>query len=181
MQAHVHLAAGYIQFLTDAVSELDDAKDLSIEDRAILRMWNDERKLGPQIAKMAADMGVSERLTELAENQTAMIAKVIEAMAGDLGLTQSQRKELGPALRRQLAKDAGRRRRCRGNCEVSGDEHMRNLGQAGRFRERVREARRLGLWPSHHDHSLEASELRAEATVNGLYEAEGDRWERFIA
>lgn len=103
MMGHVHLAAGYLDFLTEMVNELDEADHTTPEGRAVIRMWLEERKLGPHIAKMAADMGVSERMTALAETQTEQVSRLIEAIADDLGFTAKQKRALGPAVRRQIA------------------------------------------------------------------------------
>lgn len=103
MMGHVHLAAGYLEFLTGMVNELDEADHTTPEGRAVIRMWVEERKLGPHIAKMAADMGVSERMTSLAEAQTEQVSRLIEAIADDLDFTAKQKRALGPAVRRQIA------------------------------------------------------------------------------
>jgi hypothetical protein len=105
MAGNVHLSAGHLMLLTEMVSELDDLE--TPEARAVLRLWTDERKLSAQVAKLAADMGVTERMTQLAEQQTLMVARLIESVAEDIALTDEQKHLLGPAIRRRMAQATG--------------------------------------------------------------------------
>jgi hypothetical protein len=67
------------------------------------RVFAEERERAARIAKLAHEMGVDERLVNLAEHQTALVAQLLEAVADDIELTKEQRQALGPAVRRQLA------------------------------------------------------------------------------
>lgn len=53
-------------------------------------------------SRAAADMGIQERQMQLAEEQTRMVGSLLEAVMDDLKLTKSQRKEVGPSIRRNL-------------------------------------------------------------------------------
>jgi hypothetical protein len=55
-----------------------------------------------KFAKMCADADINERGQLLAEQQTAVVAQVLERVVGSLDLTREQREQLGPAIRREL-------------------------------------------------------------------------------
>ena len=101
MAGVINLQAGDLMALTKAIQDLDD--DTTPEGQALVRLYNQEKERSARITKLAADMGVDERLLELAESQTDLMAQVIEAIADDIKLTIKQKRALGPAVRRQLA------------------------------------------------------------------------------
>lgn len=53
-------------------------------------------------SKMAIDAGILERQTRLAESQAGMVVTLIENVMSELGLTNAQRKRLGPAIRKNM-------------------------------------------------------------------------------
>jgi hypothetical protein len=101
MAGVINLQAGDLFALTTAIQELED--DTTPEGQALVRLYNAEKERSARITKLAADMGVDERLLALAESQTDLMAQVIERIADDIQLTAKQKRALGPAVRRQLA------------------------------------------------------------------------------
>lgn len=96
----LNLQAGDLVTLAGLVREHDDLS--APEAQPILRLYHDEKRLSAQIGKLAADAGVQERLTSLAEDQTALVAQLIEAVAEDIAITPEQKQLLGPSVRRRL-------------------------------------------------------------------------------
>jgi hypothetical protein len=103
MKACVDLTAGSLTWAMRLVAEVGDDEVDEPRGRMRSRVFAEERERAARIAKMAADLGVDERLASLAEHQTAMVAQVFEAVADEIELTKEQRQALGPAVRRQLA------------------------------------------------------------------------------
>jgi hypothetical protein len=103
MKACVDLSAGSLTWAMRLVAEVGDDEVDEPKGRMRSRVFAEERERAARIAKLAHDMGVDERLVNLAEHQTAMVAQLLEAVADDIELTKEQRRALGPAIRRQLA------------------------------------------------------------------------------
>ncbi len=103
MKASVNLTAGALTWAMRLVSEIDDGDVDTPKGKVRSRVFAEERERAARIAKLAADLGVDERMVQLASHQTAMVASILEAVAGELEFTPAQKKELGPAVRRQIA------------------------------------------------------------------------------
>jgi hypothetical protein len=101
MAGVINLQAGDMAALGIAIRELED--DSTPEGQALVRLYTQEKERAARIAKLAHDMGVDERLIVLAEQQTSLVADLIEAIANDIKLTDAQKRALGPAIRRQMA------------------------------------------------------------------------------
>ena len=102
------IAAGEMAYVETKVGELDE-DDIWIEGSEggeYLNKWIRwrDRVMGKvaKIAQAASAMGVSERQVALAEEQTRMMGRLIEAVATRLELTPKQRARLGPAIREEL-------------------------------------------------------------------------------
>lgn len=103
----LHLAAGQLAYCTAQVGGLSEEQMFEMSDAgAVPNRWvrlqlsiMDRIK---QYSRAAADMGINERQMQLAEQQTAMVGTMMEAVMNDLELTPAQRKEVGPAIRRSL-------------------------------------------------------------------------------
>lgn len=101
------LAAGQLAYCTAMVGGLSEEQMFESTDAgAVPNRWvrlqlsiMDRVK---QYSRAAADMGIQERQTQLAELQTEMIGGVLERVMNSLELTRKQRKEVGPAIRREL-------------------------------------------------------------------------------
>jgi hypothetical protein len=103
LAAVLHLAAGQLQWTTIQVGQLDE-KDLIGEYgvHPMVRFQRNQMLDLAKLAKIAHEAGIDERLASLAEEQTHMFAKLIEAVAGEIDLSKEQRAKLGPAVRRHL-------------------------------------------------------------------------------
>lgn len=110
----LHLSAGRLAYVNERVAQLNE-EDLFL-DREVDPITGTSKKVPhyllafqtqllhevAKFSKLAADMGIAERSQQLREHQTAMVQNLIEAVCKDLDLTAAQRKEVGPAIRRQL-------------------------------------------------------------------------------
>ncbi len=113
LEAVLNLAAGQLVYATAKVSEMTEdelfVKGFSAEGNYIgmvpdhwLKMQHELMNDVAKYAKMGADAGIAERGQVLQEAQTAMMAQVIEAVVGDLGLSAEQKEALGPAIRERM-------------------------------------------------------------------------------
>lgn len=100
----LHLSAGQLQWTTLQVGALDEDDIVSEHGlvHPLVRFQRMQMLDLAKLAKIAHEAGIDERLASLAEEQTAMFAKLIEAVAEDLELTSEQKQKLGPAVRRRL-------------------------------------------------------------------------------
>lgn len=99
----LHLSAGQLTYATQKVAELEEDEIISeVGLNAWIRLQRSLMHDLAKFAKIAADAGIDERMASLAEEQTRLMAKVIEEVAGDLNLTKEQKQILGPALRRRM-------------------------------------------------------------------------------
>lgn len=107
IQGLLNLAAGQLAYCTAQVGGLTEEQMFeSTENGPIPNRWvrlqmSIMDRVG-RYSKAAADMGVQERQTQLAEQQTTMMGELLEAVMGELDLTKAQRKQVGPAIRRTL-------------------------------------------------------------------------------
>ena len=69
---------------------------------AWVELYQEERRMLATVCKMALDAGVAERQVALAEAQGEMLASVIKAILGDLGLSKEQQREAPAVVRRHL-------------------------------------------------------------------------------
>lgn len=90
-------AAGMVAALT---AKLEDLGEL---DPGVLAVFNSERDRLARFAKVASDMGIEDRKLHVAEAQTALMSRFVEGVLGRVGLTPEQRREIGPAVRAELA------------------------------------------------------------------------------
>lgn len=103
----LQLAAGQLAYCTAMVGGLseeqmfEEAIGGAVPNRWVRLQLQIMDKI-KQYSRAAADMGIQERQMQMAEEQTAMVGSLLEAVMEDLKLTKSQRKEVGPAIRRQL-------------------------------------------------------------------------------
>lgn len=113
LEAVLNLAAGQLVYATEKVSAMTDdelfVKGFSSEGNYIgmipdhwLKLQREAMGDVAKYAKMGADAGIAERGQVLQEAQTAMMAQVIEAVVGDLGLNAEQKAALGPAIRQRM-------------------------------------------------------------------------------
>lgn len=113
LSAVMRLASGQMLYASYKVSQLEehelfvdgDRKDSGAYEQ-IPHVWvafqREAMRDVARYAKMAADAGIAERQTNLQEEQTAMIARVMEATLDELGLNKKQKEAVGPALRKHL-------------------------------------------------------------------------------
>lgn len=103
LAAVLHLAAGQLQWTTlqvGALKEDDIIGEFGVH--PLVRFQRNQMLDLAKLAKIAHEAGIDERLASLAEEQTHMFAKLIEALADDLDLSKEQRDKLGPAVRSRL-------------------------------------------------------------------------------
>lgn len=108
----LHLAAGQLAWVSTKVAELNEGEEFEELENAEgqvtvlpnrwLRLQRQLQQDLKQYSKAAADMGIQERQQTLAEAQTQMFHKVLEAVLDDLDLSAKQRKQVGPAIRKLL-------------------------------------------------------------------------------
>lgn len=113
VQGALHAAAGELAYATLRVSQLREDQLVQMGAFGPYRhaWWDIKVKAEERIvkfAKVAADMGIDAAKLEIARAQTAMMGSFIEAVARRLKLTDEQRRELGPAIREELAVIAGK-------------------------------------------------------------------------
>ena len=98
-------AAGEVAFATAKVAELED-DELLPEGKGPniwLRMkWGAEERL-VKYAKTAHDIGIDSARLRIEAAQTALMARFIEGVLSRIELTPAQRKQVGPAIRKELA------------------------------------------------------------------------------
>lgn len=107
VQGVLNLASGQLAYATAMVGGLDEAQMFEetiagvVPNRWVRLQLQLEDKI-VKFARAAADMGISERQMQLAETQTAMMGRLLEAVMDKLELTPEQRKGVGPAIREAL-------------------------------------------------------------------------------
>lgn len=107
VQAVLNVAAGQFAYATAMVGGLSEAQMFEETIAGVVpnRWVRLQDRVMDKIAKYsraAADMGISERQMNLAEQQTAMMGQLLEAVMDKLDLTPKQRKQVGPAIREAL-------------------------------------------------------------------------------
>lgn len=99
----LNLAAGQLAYVTWKVAALDEDEVISeVGVHPWVRLQRNMMIDVAKMAKLAADAGIDERLTNLAEQQTAIVATLVEHVLGDLNLTSEQRALAGPSLRKHI-------------------------------------------------------------------------------
>ena len=113
LRAVLRLAAGQLAYASAQVSNLSDddlfVRAYSPSDGAItmvphhwLKLQRDVMNDVARYSKMAMDAGVAERGILVKEQQTTMVADLLERVVDSLELTDEQREQLGPTIRRHL-------------------------------------------------------------------------------
>jgi hypothetical protein len=104
IRAVLHATAGDLAYAQAKLLEVSENGILDEKGRPHVWYRLRENKLlqVAKVAKMATDMGVSERMANLAAEQTAMMGEFLEEVVEAVGLTKEQRKLLGPAIREAL-------------------------------------------------------------------------------
>lgn len=74
---------------------------------ALLRLYQEERKLLVSVCAAALRAGIEERRVKLAEQQGALVAQVIRAVLADLELTREQQERVPQVVPRHLRLLAG--------------------------------------------------------------------------
>lgn len=105
MNGVVQLTAGNLMWLADVMKDITDVD--TPEYQGLVKFLADTRKDAAQIAKMAADMGLTDRLSALNADAATQIAHLFGLVAEDINLSPAQKKALGPALRRHLTEMQG--------------------------------------------------------------------------
>jgi hypothetical protein len=117
--AEVHRTAGHVAWLQQRVADLEEhelvwgrTKDKwGGEDRGtteeakphvLLQLYQEERKHLVRVSAEAIRCGIEERRVKLAESQGALVAGVIRAILGDLGLTAEQQAMVSEVVPRRL-------------------------------------------------------------------------------
>lgn len=114
----LYRTAGHVAWLQLQVQELDPEDDMvgpvgaegqsgpegaymnpKHEPSVWVRMYQAERKHLTEVAKACIAVGIAEWQVRLVEEQTKQMAVLLESIIGDLGLTEAQRKKLGPAIK----------------------------------------------------------------------------------
>ncbi len=101
----LRLAVGNLAYVNAKVLEIEDEDDL-FDPKGGGRWVRWQERLMDKVAKYAAtavNMGVQERQIKLAEEQTRLMAQLLEGVMSEVDLTPAQRKRVGPAIRNQLA------------------------------------------------------------------------------
>jgi hypothetical protein len=103
----LQLAAGQLVYVSAEVAALEAGQEWNGDgEGGQLNRWvRWQHILMDKVARYASTavgMGVAERQVRLAEEQTRLMGKFMEAVAGDLKLTPAQRKLLGPAIRKNM-------------------------------------------------------------------------------
>lgn len=107
IQAVLNVSAGQFAYATAMVGGLSEAQMFEetiagvVPNRWVRLQMQIMDKL-KQYSRAAGDMGISERQMQLAEQQTAMMGDLLEAVMAKLDLTPVQRKQVGPAIREAL-------------------------------------------------------------------------------
>lgn len=108
----VHRTAGHVAYLAEKIAEFDDDDQLLQTNhgpggasQTVRSVWVDlyqaERGHLVKVCASAISAGVAERQVKLAEQQGALIAKVIQGVLGELGV--ADRPEVAGVIRRHLA------------------------------------------------------------------------------
>lgn len=98
-------AAGYMSIYGQEVAQLDQ-KEIVDEDGNVnvwIRLHQREMDRVAKYSVAASQMGINERSVKLAEAQTVMMGELVARVINQLGLTEAQRKKVGPAIRENLA------------------------------------------------------------------------------
>lgn len=115
----VHRTAGHVKWLADCIAELDpevltwgvtqtksggqDAGTTeAAEPHVLLKLYQQERDRLIKASAEAIRCGIEERRVKLAESQGALVAGVIRAILGDLGLTAEQQAMVSEVVPRRL-------------------------------------------------------------------------------
>jgi hypothetical protein len=98
----LHLSAGHLAWVREALATLDDKT--TFEGQVLMRLWNEERDRVARISKAALDAGVAERQIQLAERYGEQLAHLLMGIFEDpeLALNMRQRGRLPDLLRRHL-------------------------------------------------------------------------------
>lgn len=110
IQAALSLSAGHLAYTTEQVSQLSDDELFAmvvnretgipqIVENYWMTLQKEAMKDVARFAKLAHDMGISERGMNLKEMQTQMMAQMLQGVLGELGLTAAQKKKVAPAIR----------------------------------------------------------------------------------
>src|SRR4051794_6172014 len=96
----IRLDWGAVQWVTSKIREADEKGDerTPLVYQGLYGAWLDR---AAKHAKLALDAGVAERQVAIAEREGEMLAQVIKAILGDLGLSKQQREAPG-VVRRHL-------------------------------------------------------------------------------
>lgn len=104
----LHLSAGQLQYVTEQVAALDEEEIFTeIGVNPWIRLQRSLMHDTIKFAKIAADAGIAERITNLAEEQQKLMASLFEDISVELKFTKTQKEALGPAIRKHLTLLAG--------------------------------------------------------------------------
>jgi len=98
-------AAGEVAWAQGELYGLDDADIFNEQagEHPVLRFKHRAEERLAKYARTAVDIGIETAKVRMAETQLAMIGRLVEAVIARLDLTEEQRKQLGPAIRDELA------------------------------------------------------------------------------
>lgn len=107
LQHAMDLTYGQLIYASQRVAQLEEEQVFvnSISGKIPHHWIRFQRQLTKELAdyaKVAANVGIAERRTALQEAEADMVGRYLEAVLGELGLSEEQRKLLGPAMRRHL-------------------------------------------------------------------------------
>jgi hypothetical protein len=97
----IQLDWGAVQWVTSKILETEEKGDEKspLVCQGLYGAWLDR---AAKHAKLALDAGVAERQVAIAEREGEMLAGVIKAILGDLGLSKEQQREAPAVVRRHL-------------------------------------------------------------------------------
>lgn len=115
----VHQTAGHVKWLADCIAELDPealtwgttqiktgghdgGTTEAAEPHVLLKLYQQERDRLIKASAEAIRCGIEERRVKLAESQGALVANIIRAILGDLGLTGEQQTLVSEVVPRRL-------------------------------------------------------------------------------
>lgn len=100
-------SAGHVNFLREEISSLDPAEIGGERSKVLLHRYDSERDRLTRIAKTCSEAGVDEARIRIADAHAVLLTQAISTAAQEAGLSRDQVRALGPALRKQLALQAG--------------------------------------------------------------------------
>ena len=98
----LHSSTGHVSWLRAQIEKMDPDDLGSLANQAILRLYDGERQIKSQVARLAIQSGVDESNIRVQSLQVAMLGKALKVSCDAIGLPEAKQRELGKELSKQL-------------------------------------------------------------------------------